>query len=315
MTEPLIEDESALEEPVTKGPNVETMTVQEILSFCFPAGKQHCPSTNRLYCVADNGPLWNLHSYCTCLCSQCQAFVRKLRKTDQLAKQCFLNEPLEGPRLLKAWGDKLCANCKLHLKKVLHIRAGPRAKHIVNDLEVGQMTKQVEIDDILVAYHRQHGGSEAEKLQFLDVVRREKSVKDACRNITREEMIAVFDGLLKPIVTDDPLNYKLPYYDVREVIKRHRKERVKTLSIMYPEHAPTKKFRKPKPVPHVPQVGKPPVKLSYDMAKTYGKLEDQRLAHAHNFEMATISDQNNPVLVMNARLLRNLEREENTWKK
>lgn len=294
-------------------PKVETMQICEVLAFCMPAGKQHSCTTNRLYLLADNGPLNDLHSYLSCLCTTCQSHVSKRRKDDELCKSFFKGEIYDGQTLVNAFGEFLCPKCKTHLLQTLHIRAGFKCRTIVNDLSVGEMARQVERDDILNAFHRNNDGSTlAEQNQFLDLIKRERSVTKALHNLTKEEIIKVFEEY-----TPGPgkLTHPMSYYDARKAILKHRKARVRRLGLMYAEK-PKNRKKPPKPVPHAPRVGEVPgdLKLNREMRGLFGRQEDMRLNHGHLHEIASLKEQNTTGLQSNCRLLRNQNRETSAWK-
>jgi hypothetical protein len=305
---------SELDAPEVSKKQKETMTINEVLAFAFPAGTHHSCTTNRLYLLGDNGPLFNLHSYLSCMCGKCQDHIVKRRKTDELCKAFFQGEIYDGETLLAAWKDWLCEKCSTHMSKVLHMRGGFKGKKIVNKIEINQMCQQIEKDDILNAYHRNHDGSTLEEQnQFLSLIKREENVKKACRNLTRDEIINVFKEYASG---SGCLTAPMSYYDARKAINKHRAARVKMLGLMYPEKKKNvKKQWRPKPVPHAQRVGEVPggLKLGFETRKVFGREEDVRLNHAHLFELATFEDQNNPGIVMNTRLLRNLNREKHTW--
>lgn len=219
---------------------------------------------------------------------------------------------MAGTDLVSTWSF-LCSKCKTHLLKSLHIRAGFKSSSVVNELQVGELARQVERDDILNAYHRNNdGASPVENSQFLDLIKREKNVKEACRNLTRQEIVDVFHDLVK-----GQLKQPMDYYVARQVIADHRKARVKRLGLMFGEKKSNpRKAARPKPVPFAPRVGEVPgkVNLSRETLESFGRMEDIRLNHAHLGEIAHLSDQKVGGITANTRLLRNQNRESATWK-
>lgn len=300
-------------EPVKKKAK-DTMTIREVISFCCPSGKQHSATTNRLYLLAENGPLWDLHSYLSCICGACQTQICKRRKTDDLCKSFFGGEIYDGATLVEAWGDFLCTKCKNHLNQSLHLRAGFKCKTIVNDLQINQMARQVEQDDILNAYHRNNDGSSPEEMnQFLNLIKQEKNVKDCIRNLNNEEITAVFKEYAKG---PDKLDHPMSYYDARKAVLKHRQKRVYLLGLMYGEPKKNKKKAPhPVPVPFATREGEVPggLKLSRKMQERYGREEDARLNHAHLCEVADLKNQTVIGVSLNTRVVRNNNRQTSTW--
>jgi hypothetical protein len=300
-------------EPVTKKTK-DTMTIREVIAFCCPAGKQHSATTNRLYLLAENGPLWDLHSYLSCICGKCQTEICKRRKTDDLCKSFFAGEIYPGAQLIEAFGDFLCSKCKKYLKESLHLRAGYKQKTIVNALQINQMARQIEQDDILNAYHRNNDGSTLEEQnQFLNLIKQEKSVKDCIRNLTKDEIAAVFKDYAKG---PNKLDYPMSYYDARKAILKHRQKRVYLLGLMYGEPKKNKKKAPhPVPVPYAFREGEIPgdLKLSREMLERYGREEDARLNHAHLCEVADLKNQTVIGVSLNPRVVRNNNRVTSTW--
>lgn len=292
------------------------MSVADVLAFCLPAGQQHACTTNRLYILADSGPLEDLHSYLSCICTTCQAHISKQRKTNELCGDFFKGSIYEGETLLRAWDGFLCSKCKTHLQENLHVTAGWKSKTVVNDTVIGQMARQVERDDILDAYNRNHDGStHQEENIFLDLIKQEKSVQEAIKNLTRREIIEVFNDYVPKGKAG--LTHPMSFYDAREAITKHRSDRVRTLGLMYPEKKKNgRKAPCPKPVPFAPREGELPgdVKVGRETRQLYGRKEDARLVHAHSCEIANLADQHTPGLSTNTRLLRNTNRETNDWK-
>jgi len=294
---------------------IETMTVSDVLAFCLPAGQQHACTTNRLYILADSGPLEDNHSYLSCICTTCQAHISKQRKSNELCGAFVKGDIFEGDMLIRAWGGFLCTTCKKHLQETLHVTAGFKSKAVVNDITVGQMARQVERDDILDAYNRNHDGStHQEENTFLDLIKQEKSVQAAIKNLSRREIIEVFDDYVPKGKTG--LTHPMSFYDAREAIMKHRAHRVYSLGLMYPEKKKNgRKAPRPKPVPFAPREGELPgnVQVGRETRVLYGRLEDTRLVHAHSCEIANLEDQHTPGLAINTRLLRNANRETNCW--
>jgi len=296
----------------TKGE--ETITIADVLAFCLPAGQQHACTTNRLYILADSGPLEDKHSYLTSICSKCQAHISKQRKTDELCGAFVRGEIFEGYVLIRAFGGFLCTTCKTHLSETLHVTAGFKSKTVVNDMTIQQMARQVERDDILDAYNRNHDGtSMQDQTSFLDLIKREKSVQDAIRNLTRGEIIKVFVEYVPKGKAG--LTHAMSFYDARAAILKHRHARVRALGLMYPEKKKAGKAPRPKPVPFAPREGELPcnMKVSMETRVLYGRQEDARMLHAHSCQIAGLKDQNVPNLTLNTRLLRNANRETTTW--
>jgi hypothetical protein len=58
------------------------LSLDDILTFCFPPSVDHALSTGRLYVLAEAGPLHKGHQFDTCLCTNCKNECINRRKTD-----------------------------------------------------------------------------------------------------------------------------------------------------------------------------------------------------------------------------------------
>jgi hypothetical protein len=143
-----------------------TVTLRQLLKFAFP---HNVNKSARLFVLAEDGPLYQQHSFISCLCAPCQATCRDRRKTDPLCRAVFDNTALLTPAhatSLKQWA---CPKCVVHVTHAQHLKGGRGGRHVVNDAELQAMAQRLDNGDVLRAYGRSML-TRAEEREFLHSV-------------------------------------------------------------------------------------------------------------------------------------------------
>jgi len=135
--------------------------------------------------------------------------------------------------------DFLCRRCAAHARSEAHIFGGPGGRHVLSGLELDQLARRLDEEDLLRAYGRLGRLGPEEEREFLAGLDGEKLAR-AGLNYTREQL----DTLLAPLprlrdgMTGAGTNL-IDFYDLQRLVNRERATRIARLGQMYPDAATT----------------------------------------------------------------------------
>lgn len=139
--------------------------LDDLMQFLYPTHVLHPNSTLRLFLYAEYGPLYKHHSY-QCLCNECKAKCKAIRKENDIAKQLYYGKILIGtdecPLKLDENGNLenkdenklnwLCNKCIHRCSTVWNLKSGPKNLHIVSDSELTKMEQEIQRNDLLSTF-------------------------------------------------------------------------------------------------------------------------------------------------------------------
>ncbi len=236
--------------------------------------------------------------------------------------------------------DWLCKNCQRHLSTAVHLVSGEMNQHLVSDLELDEMARQIDRADILNAYDRLNRLTLAEQHQFVSNIlstgahtnNPTKHVNSSAAKLTgtstniHSSLRALQDltkaqvtNLVKPLITRSSTGGSLDFYAVKSVVDAHRRSRIADLKKMYTDLVMTKGAggggggggaSDPSNDALATPI-KPLLTAAFRGAK---KIPDhlafhvgQRFIHANVHQIGEYSDKNRPEIRTNSYLIRSLE--------
>lgn len=287
---------------------IHTVSLEEIITFCFPPNVQHPMSRGRLIALAEGGPVHCTHNFLTCLCRKCKTNCENLRNHDELAGAVFRGHYLFSAADL---GDMpwLCRQCKAHACRVPHLRSGFKGSHAVTQRELDDMARETNREDILEAYARRNKLSRAEQTNFLSKVLKQASTKEQSHlhaEYTKEDISDMFKQVPKN------KHGRMDFYAVREVVFAKRADRVVQLRKMYPEVV----VKKPPPQSYTSSTLTRALQSSKNPDHQSFLFTSRLLSqHAHKLTGTGAKDRNNPALTVNVHLMRKQKYDSETnWK-
>ena len=307
-----------------------TLSLPEILGFCFPPGVQHPRSRGRLWVLANQGPLVARHTYTACLCPTCQQAVRERRMEDPYVRRVFRGEaftsrnvrasrkeeaevaiaaaageaaaaaatqpvaipalaaipttaapvassvassspaavtasvsrtPSKRPAVVPSLHNArphpvaplhllfsahvvdqlpfLCNKCTAHARNPssCHIFGGKLGALVLTSLQVNELARRLDEEDLLLAYNRLRKLGPEEEREFLAKLDGEKTMR-AKLNYTPEQMealLAPLPRLIDPVT--GALTDRVDFYALQALVNADRNKRVERLAQMYPDAA------------------------------------------------------------------------------
>lgn len=133
--------------------------------------------------------------------------------------------------------DFLCRRCAAHARSEAHIFGGPGGRHVLSALEVDQLARRLDEEDLLQAYDRLRRLGPDEEREFLAGLDAEK-VARAGLNYTREQLAGLLAPLprLRDAATGVPTDL-IDFYALQRLVNDERRTRIARLGQMYPDAA------------------------------------------------------------------------------
>jgi hypothetical protein len=195
----------------------------DVEAFCFPAEVLHPRSGSRLLVLAESGPLRRVHSFHGCLCAACRARALELRASSPEVRAFVHGEPVAGEAAAATF-PWLCAQCQAHCRDAVHIVGGARGRHVVSELELAEMEREVTRADIMEAYGRAHSLSLREQLEFISALPVHKRLPPAYSRPELRELLAPLR-----VAADGTVDFD----ELRALVSELRRRRVRALRKMH----------------------------------------------------------------------------------
>jgi hypothetical protein len=290
------------------------VSLKQLLSFSFPNNKD---CSGRLFVLAEHGPLYQAHSYISCLCSTCQAHVRANRRTDPLCRVAFEGGHLT-PQHLPALSSWLCNACRRHIRHEQHIQGGFRGRHIVNKKQLADMVHEADVSDLLAAFDRKISHMTKEQRHVITAnLWRDNAFR--LKHFTRDDV----EDLVRELPRDD--DDLMDFYAVKAVIEQRRADRMAQLRMMYAPVVPKRRLNMRATTTDTKQL-RDKAKASYRATQLtrrqlQRKMPDQfctefnsKLLHHFLHQIVGLADANTADLAINCHLLRHQDYDgETAW--
>lgn len=207
------------------------ITVDEILQFCFPESILFPNSTDRLFMIADLGPLFHLQNRFTGLCEESVRSMEKLRHSDPLAKRIFRGEAFTYEEIKDApW---ITDEDKQRAAKNVSLKGGPGNESILTNSDIKELAAAMVRYDIMRVYECPKTLSLEEQLEIIKNIPKHKRRRD---NMKKTDVVALFDTVYKDEAG------RIEFKTFREIVRKLRDKWIAKTKMMFPPVDP-----KPKP--------------------------------------------------------------------
>jgi hypothetical protein len=158
--------------------------------------------------------------------------------------------PPSGPSMHSAYGTHtvdqmpwMCRSCAAHARSAAHVLGGASGKHVLTSLEVDELARRLDEEDLLRAYGRLGPGAGprarlagAEEREFLAKLDGEKIAR-AKLNYTPAQLEILLSPLPRLVDTSGTQTDLIDFYVLRASVLGERHRRVDRLGQMYPDAA------------------------------------------------------------------------------
>jgi hypothetical protein len=124
----------------------------------------------------------------------------------------------------------------MHVRSQAHVLGGPGGKHVLGVLQLNELARRIEEEDLLRAYDRWQVLSPEEERDFLSKLDGLKLAR-ARLNYTKEQMEAILSSVPRLKDAEGEQTDRMDFYAIQRVVNAERQTRVKRLSEMYPDAA------------------------------------------------------------------------------
>ncbi len=208
------------------------ITVEDIIQFCFPNGVLFPDSTDRLFMIAEYGPLFRLQNRFTGLCKDSINMMEAQRHKDKFAMKIFRGEAFTYAEIKDCkW---ITDEDKHAAKKNVCLKGGPANEAILTNTDIKALAAAMVRYDIMRVYECPKTMGLEEQEEYIKAIPAHKRRRD---NMTKPEVAELFTKVLK-----DSQN-RMEFRAFCEIVQAIRAKWVKDMKMMFPAVDP-----KPKPV-------------------------------------------------------------------
>jgi len=283
-----------------KGLEEHWISTDEILAFCFPEGILFPNSCDRLFMIAEYGPLHHVQNRFSAFSAATIRNMEARRKTDTFARKLFEGELFTYEEIKDL--DWITAEDKMKCEKSVALLGGPRNSTILADSDIKALATAMLFYDILRVFECPKTMPQDEQDEFIKSIPKEKRRRP---KITKAEMVTMFEHI--PRDSKGRMEYQVFCEKVREM----RYDWIIKMKQMFPAVNPKKK----------------PVLSGYKSSNLATRLVGRkipdtltwtltdRLIHKSMHQMSSLEDHGaGEAFKQNVYLMRNaLQNSETTW--